>query len=118
MTDIAKAFLAAAQTSKNGQVYNVGAGTPQKINHLVELLGGEIVSIPERPGEPDCTFADIGKITTELAWQPTVSFEEGVSMMQAEIETWKDAPLWDPKSIEQATKTWFQYMRNGKSNTK
>ena len=118
VTDIAKAFLAAAQTPRVGQVYNVGAGAPQRVNRLVELLGGEIEYVPERPGEPDCTWADIGKITTELVWQPTVSFEEGVAMMQAEIESWKDAPLWDPKSIEQATKTWFQYMGNKRSSTK
>jgi len=118
VTDIAKAFLAAAETSRVGQVYNVGAGAPQQVNHLVELLGGEIVYVPKRPGEPDCTWADIGKITAELEWQPTVSFEEGVAMMQAEIETWKDAPLWDPKSIEQATQTWFKYMGNKKISTK
>ena len=110
MTDIAKAFLAAALTPRVGQVYNLGAGSPQRVNRLVELLGGEIVYVPKRPGEPDCTWADIGKITKELKWRPTVSFEEGVAMMQTEIEAWKDAPLWDPESIEKATQTWFQYM--------
>tara|TARA_B100001250_G_scaffold414170_1_gene451041 strand:+ start:2227 stop:3222 length:996 start_codon:yes stop_codon:yes gene_type:complete len=110
VTDIAKAFMAAAETSKVGQVYNLGAGNPQKINHLVELLGGEIVYVPKRPGEPDCTWADITKITTDLDWQPTVSFKEGVHRMQSEIEAWKDAPLWGPKSIENATQTWFKYM--------
>lgn len=110
VTDIAKAFLAAALTPRVGQVYNLGAGSPQRVNRLVELLGGEIVYVPKRPGEPDCTWADIGKITKELKWRPTVSFEEGVAMMQTEIEAWKDAPLWDPESIEKATQTWFQYM--------
>ncbi|MCX6122165.1 MAG: GDP-mannose 4,6-dehydratase [Ignavibacteriales bacterium] len=112
VTDVARAFLAAAQTKRSGQVYNVGAGAPKRINHLVELLSGEVVYVPKRPGEPDCTWADIGKITTELAWQPNVNFEEGVSMMLAEIENWKDAPLWDPNSIEKATQTWFKYMGN------
>ena len=110
VTDIAKAFMAAAETSKVGQVYNLGAGNPQKINHLVELLGGEIVYVPKRPGEPDCTWADISKITTDLNWQPTVSFKEGVHKMQSEIEAWKDAPLWGPESIKKATQTWFKYM--------
>jgi UDP-glucose 4-epimerase len=112
VTDIAKAFLAAAQTTRAGQVYNLGAGAPQRVNRLVELLGGEIVYVPERPGEPDCTWADIRKITNELEWQPTISFEEGVAMMQSEIGTWKDAPLWNPESIEEATKAWFKYMGN------
>lgn len=118
VTDVTRGFFAAAETEISGEIYNLGAGNPQSINRLVELLGGEIVYVPKRPGEPDCTWADIGKITTDLVWKPTVRFEEGVPMMLVDIETWKDAPLWDPKSIEQATKIWFQYMRNGKSKTK
>ena len=105
-----RAFLAAAETEHTGEIYNLGAGNPQTVNRLVELLGGEVVYIPKRPGEPDCTWADISKITRDLGWAPVVSFEEGVGRMTAEIENWRDAPLWDPASIEQATKTWFQYM--------
>ncbi len=110
VTDVARAFLAAAETEHTGEIYNLGAGNPQTVNRLVELLGGEVVYIPKRPGEPDCTWADIGKITKDLGWAPVVSFEEGVGRMTAEIENWRDAPLWDPTSIEQATKTWFKYM--------
>ncbi|MEQ8805908.1 MAG: GDP-mannose 4,6-dehydratase [Rhodospirillales bacterium] len=110
VTDVARAFLAAAETERTGEIYNLGAGNPQTVNRLVELLGGEVVYIPKRPGEPDCTWADISKITSELGWAPQVSFEDGVGRMTAEIENWRDAPLWDPASIEQATKTWFQYM--------
>ncbi|MCX6222389.1 MAG: GDP-mannose 4,6-dehydratase [Bacteroidia bacterium] len=112
VTDIAKAFLATAQTQRVGQIYNVGADAPQSVNRLVELLGGEVVYVPKRPGEPDCTWADISKITSELGWKPTVPFELGVSKMVAEIENWKDAPLWNPESIGKATETWFQYMGN------
>lgn len=112
VTDIAHAFLAAAQSQKVGQVYNVGADAPQPINRLVELLGGEVVYVPKRPGEPDCTWANISKITSELNWKPTVPFEDGVAKMVAEIGNWKDAPLWDPESIKKATQTWFQYMSN------
>ncbi|MEO9959242.1 MAG: NAD-dependent epimerase/dehydratase family protein [Alphaproteobacteria bacterium] len=110
VTDVARAFLAAAETERAGEIYNLGAGDPQKVNRLVELLGGEVVYIPKRPGEPDCTWADITKITNELNWVPKVSFEEGVERMVVEIDNWQDAPLWDPASIEQATKAWFQYM--------
>ena len=113
VTDVAKAFYAAADTDNTGQIYNLGAGDPQSVNKLVELLGGKIVYVPKRPGEPDCTWADINKITSELDWKPMISFEEGVAKMVAEIDHWKDAPLWDPDSIKEATKTWFKYMDNG-----
>jgi UDP-glucose 4-epimerase len=80
------------------------------VNRLVELLGGETVHIPRRPGEPDCTWADISRITQELGWSPKVSFEEGVARILAEIEYWREAPLWDPASIETATRSWHRYM--------
>ncbi len=109
-TDVARAFLAAAETDLVAERFNVGAGNPQSINRLVELLGGDVVHLPKRPGEPDCTFADIGKITSLLDWAPSVSFEDGVALMEAEIELWNDAPLWDPESIREATQAWFKYL--------
>ena len=88
----------------DGEVWNLGAGNPQPVNRLVELLGGPVVHIPKRPGEPDCTWADIGKITRELGWKQNVSFDQGVAKILANIEYWRDAPLWDPNSIANATK--------------
>ncbi|MCP4005926.1 MAG: NAD-dependent epimerase/dehydratase family protein [bacterium] len=108
VTDIAQAFLAAAQRGRLGEVFNVGAGRPQSVNRLVELLGGDVVHIPKRPGEPDCTFADISKISKDLGWKPEVRFEEGVARILERIEDWQDAPLWDPDSISAATATWFE----------
>lgn len=110
VTDVANAFFAAAGTSLTGCIWNLGAGNPQSVNRLVELLGGDVVHIPKRPGEPDCTWADITKITGELDWRPAVSFEEGVSRILANIEYWRTAPLWEPESIARATQTWFDYL--------
>ena len=111
VTDVAEAFYAASQAEKSGETYNLGAGKPQSVNRLVELLGGEVIYIPKRPGEPDCTFADITKIRTELDWEPKVSFEEGVAKIVENIDYWSEAPLWDTSSIADATKTWFKYMQ-------
>jgi UDP-glucose 4-epimerase len=110
VTDVAAAFLAAARTKLEGCVWNVGAGAPQSVNRLVELLGGERIGLPKRPGEPDCTFADIGAIRRDLGWTPKVSFEEGVAKVVAEIDYWREAPLWDAQSIRDATRTWFEHM--------
>ena len=110
VTDVAGAFLAAAETRRVGRFWNLGAGNPRSVNRLVELLGGEKIHIPKRPGEPECTWADIARITTELGWRPQVSFEEGVARIVADIDYWSNAPLWDPESIAEATKTWFEYL--------
>lgn len=107
VTDVAAAFLAAARRGRDGEVYNLGAGNPQTVNRLIELLGGPVVELPKRPGEPDCTWADIAKITGELGWRPAVDFADGVGRMLERIEEFRDAPLWDPASIEQATRSWF-----------
>jgi UDP-glucose 4-epimerase len=107
---VAEAFRLAAETEREGEIWNLGAGSPQSVNRLVELLGGEKVYIPKRPGEPDCTWADTAKIGRDLGWAPRVTFEEGVARMLKEIEVWRDAPLWDPDSIARATRTWFQYL--------
>jgi UDP-glucose 4-epimerase len=107
VTDLARAFLAAAETERTQQVYNAGAGNPQPVNRLVELLGGDVIHVPRRPGEPETTWADITKISSELGWSPQVSFEAGVREMVARIDYWKEAPVWDPESIQEATKTWF-----------
>ena len=110
VSDIVEALVRAAASEISGEAFNVGSGGTYSINQLVDLLGGEKIHIPRRPGEPDCTFADISKIKQQLEWSPAVSFEEGVSRVQACIQDWSDAPLWTPASIEVATRDWFRYL--------
>ncbi|MES9906600.1 MAG: GDP-mannose 4,6-dehydratase, partial [Sedimenticola sp.] len=80
------------------------------INRLVELLGGPVVHIPKRPGEPDCTFADVTKIERLLGWKAQVSFEAGVAEMLKNIDYWREAPLWTVDKIADATRDWFTYL--------
>lgn len=110
VSDVVEALLHAAASQVSGEAFNVGSGGTYSVNRLVDLLGGERVHIPRRPGEPDCTFADISKIQRQLDWKPGVSFEEGVARVQACIQDWSDAPLWTPASIEVATRDWFRYL--------
>ena len=105
-----QAILVTVKSVRIGQIYNVGSGATVSVNRLVELLGGEKVYIPKRPGEPDSTFADISKIRRELGWEPQVSIEEGVAEILNHIEYWRDAPVWTPDSIADATEDWFRYL--------
>jgi UDP-glucose 4-epimerase len=111
VSDIVDAFVAVAKSGLAGEIMNVGSGNTYSINRLVELLGGDITYIPKRPGEPDCTFADISKIRKLLKWQPQISLEKGVGLMLENIDYWKNAPVWTPESINVATKEWFECLK-------
>jgi UDP-glucose 4-epimerase len=115
VADVASAFATAMASDVRGEILNVGSGGTYAVNRLVELLGGDVVHIPKRPGEPDCTFADVRKIERLLNWRAGVSLEDGVARMLEHIEDWRDAPVWDPNSIAKATTTWFAHLGASKS---
>ncbi len=110
VTDVAEAFVQAARSDLSGEIMNVGSGSHYSVNRLVELLGGKKVHIPKRPGEPDCTFADIRKINKLLGWSPRTSFEDGVAIMLKNIDYWHEAPVWTVDGIRTATADWFKYL--------
>lgn len=108
--DVVDAIIAAAESDVNGEIINIGSDNTYSVNRLVKLLGGDVVYIPKRPGEPDCTWADITKAKNLLNWQPKVNLKEGVSILMDNIDYWREAPIWDEQSIAEATKKWFQYL--------
>ena len=108
--DVADAFISASHSNINNEVFNVGSGNHYSINYLTDLLGGKKTYIPKRPGEPDCTFADISKIKNLIGWQPKITIEGGVQVMLDHINDWSNAPLWDNNSIMKATETWFKFL--------
>ncbi|MDD6056900.1 MAG: SDR family oxidoreductase [Clostridiales bacterium] len=110
VTDVADAFYTAAISKIRNETFNVGSGGTYSVNRLCELLGGDIVHIPKRPGEPDCTFADTSKIEAALGWRAHISLEEGVAKILENIDYWREAPVWTPDSIGKATKAWFEYL--------
>ena len=110
VSDVVSAIFTAAKSDLSGEVINIGSSNTYSINRLVELLKGEVTYVPKRPGEPDCTWADISKATHLLNWEPKVSLEEGVEILLDDMEYWADAPVWDKKSIAKATEKWFEYL--------
>ena len=85
VSDVVDALLTVAESDKIGEIYNVGSGQPVSVNELVRLLGRRLRCVsPKRPGEPDCTWADISKNSHDLGWEPKVDFAEGVNIMRRE----------------------------------
>jgi UDP-glucose 4-epimerase len=112
VTDVCEAFEAVAK-NKNciGKIYNIGSGKTISINKIVSFLDGKKIFIPKRPGEPKSTFADISKIRKETNWTPKVNIKQGISLMLKNIFIWKNAPIWNVRSIKKETKSWFKFLK-------
>ena len=62
VSDVVDAIIAAAESDVSGEIINIGSDNTYSVNRLVNLLGGKVVHIPKRPGEPDCTWAGVSKV--------------------------------------------------------
>ncbi len=110
VSDVVEAFMMAAKSKLTNKIFNVGSGKTVQVKKIIEYLDGDYVKIPKRPGEPDITYADISNIKKNLKWAPKIDIKNGVNIILKNINYWKKAPLWDPESINKATKNWFKYL--------
>ena len=117
VTDVIEAIYAATFSSVKNEIFNIGSDNTYKINEIVDHLNGPVINIPKRPGEPDCTWANIEKAKNLLGWKPKINLKKGVEILLENIDYWKDAPVWDKDTIDVATKSWFKYLGNEKENS-
>lgn len=110
--DVADAIAVAGASAAAGEVFNVGTGRDVSVNRIVELLGGkEVVHLPKRPGEPDCTLADVSRIRERFGWSASTPIERGVEIMLEHIDYWREAPVWTTEKIAEATADWFRHLK-------
>ncbi len=114
VTDVVNAIIISCKSKISNEIFNVGSGHTTSVKKIVNLLGGKKVYIKKRPGEPDCTFANISKIKKKLNWKPKIKIESGVKILLNNLDYWKKAPVWTPKKINKATKLWFKYLKDEK----
>ncbi len=112
VSDVVDLIVAALNSDRSGDVYNVGSGQHYSINSLCNLLGRNngIDHLPDRPGEPKITLAWIAKAQEHFRFNVKVDFKKGVENMVRNIDYWKDAPVWDKATIAVATDKWFKTM--------
>ena len=110
VTDVANAFYLAAISKQKNQIFNLGSDNPISINYLAKKISNSYIKIPNRPGEPKITWANTSKIKKFFNWQPSISFDQGIQIMIERIDEWRDAPLWNKKSIKDATKNWYKHL--------
>lgn len=90
-----------AEHGRPGEIYNVGGGAELTNKELVERLLAEldasserVVAVADRKGHDRRYSVDITKITTELGYQPSVNFDDGL----AETVAWyrRNRDWWEP----------------------
>jgi nucleoside-diphosphate-sugar epimerase len=88
VSDVVRANILAMTKAgvANGQAINIGNNNPQSVNDIVKLIGGEYVTIEERPGDVRFTQANNDRAKKLLGWEPTISLEEGIETLKKEWE--------------------------------
>lgn len=109
--DVADAFVKAAfAEGLQEPIMNLGSGLSHSVNDLAELIGGERNYIPNRPGEPFETLAEVDRIQKQLEWSAKTSFSDGIAKVLEHENYWKDAPVWTVDAINNQTSEWFKYL--------
>ncbi len=112
VSDIVDAIYCVYKKNKKiVDVFNVGSGKTVSVINLAKRISKKFIYIPKRPGEPDCTFADIKKIKKHFGWKPKIDINTGIKIVLKNIDNWKTAKLWTKNSIAKATVDWFKYLK-------
>lgn len=111
VTDVAKAFYKAGKLKRNGCIINIGSGIETSVNEIANLISKKKIFIPKRPGEPDRSKANIKKAKSILKWKPKIKVKDGIRIMLNNLDYWKNAPVWNKKTISVATKVWFKFLK-------
>ena len=111
VSDVVNAFIISHKSKISNEIFNVGSGRTISVKKITQLLGGDRIYIKKRPGEPDCTYADISNIKKKLGWRPKINIEKGIKILLKNIKYWENAPIWTPEKIKIATKAWFKFLK-------
>ena len=89
-----------------GETYHVGSGVEASIEEIADAVleaTGKPQSlktiVPDRPGHDRRYLLDITKIRTELGWEPTVEFTQGV---RETVEWYRDNQAWWAPLLDRA----------------
>ncbi len=99
-TDVANAFLTAAEEAPDGALYNIGSGKSNTLYDLCSLLKIKRQSLPVRPLRSTKSWADISKFQFDCNWQPRVPFESGIQFSMDVLPAWENSKEWSINDLE------------------
>ena len=79
--DLANAFIKVIKSNLANRIYNLGSGKRTSINTIAKIFGGKRKFVPNRPGEPKNSLANISKAKKEINWKPKITIEEGIKKL-------------------------------------
>ena len=79
--DLVNAFIKVIKSNLANKIYNLGSGKKNSINTIAKIFGGKRKFIPNRPGEPKNSLANISKAKKEINWKPKITIEEGIKRL-------------------------------------
>jgi len=97
VADLADAHVAAASRVEQGtcsDVFNIGTGQGYSVRQVMDTISSVVgmdigaVVVERRAGDPPATFADTGKVNTELGWRAS---EDLQSMVASAWSAWQAA---------------------------
>jgi len=84
ISDIVEGIISALNKDFNYEIFNLGNSNPTNLSYLISLIeknlgkSAKIKYLPEQPGDPSITFADISKSKGMLNYNPKIKIEKGI----------------------------------------
>jgi UDP-glucuronate 4-epimerase len=84
ISDIVEGIIFSLNKDFNYKIFNLGNSNPTNLSHLISLIeknlgkSAKIKYLPEQPGDPSITFANISKSKGMLNYNPKINIEEGI----------------------------------------
>jgi len=91
--DVVAAILAALDASPAFAIANVGSGAATPLSRLLDMVAAavgaapRIEELPDQPGDPPYTCADIAQAQRLWGWRPTVPLEDGLARFAVWLRT-------------------------------
>ncbi len=110
VSDCAGAVLKIIDAGKAGEIYNIGSSQERKnidtVKSILHILGKSedlIEFVKDRPGHDFRYSLNADKIKSEISWEATVKFEEG---MDKTVKWYVDNMDWVEKKISYLNSLW------------